>query len=184
MNRFTKVLGASVLALTLVAPLARATQVLYRTPQQLGTESALVVSGKVTQVRSYWNESRTKILTEARVAVDESYKGVAGNTVRVVQLGGVVGHVRMSVHGALSWRPGEEVLLFLEPLKGGDWQVSGFSQGKFRVVRDHNGTPLIQNAPDSGVEVLGAPGAEDAVPRVRNPRVELNDFVNQALGRK
>jgi hypothetical protein len=184
MNRFLEVLGASVLALIVVAPLTQATQVLYRNPQQLGTESALVVSGKVTQVRSYWNESRTKILTEARVAVDESYKGAAGGSVSVVQLGGVVGHVRMSVHGALSWTPGEEVLLFLEPHKAGDYRVSGFSQGKFRVVRDHNGTPFIQNAPDSGVDVLRAPGAEDAVPRARNPRVELDDFVNQALGRK
>jgi hypothetical protein len=182
MKRTVKVLGAALLALTLLAPLAWATQVLYRNPQQLGSESALVVRGEVADVRSYWNESRTKILTETRIDVAQRYKGAAGSTINIVQLGGVVGNVRMTVHGALSWRPGEEVLLFLEPFQDGDWQVSGFMQGKYRVARDDNGQPFVMDAPAGDAEVVGAPGAEGRI-RPSGP-VALDDFVNQALGRR
>ena len=100
MNRTVKVLGAVVLALTLMAPLAWATQVLYRSPQQMGTESSLVVRGEVTSVRSYWNDSHTKILTETSISIGDTYKGASGGTISVVQLGGVVGHVRVNVHGS------------------------------------------------------------------------------------
>jgi hypothetical protein len=182
MIRSVKVLGAAVLALALLAPLAWATQVLYRSPQQLGTESALVVRGEVAGGRSYWNESHTKILTETRINVAERYKGAAGGSINILQLGGVVGNVRMTVHGALSWRPGEEVLLFLEPFEDGAWRVSGFMQGKYRVVRDDGGEPFVENAPAAGAEVVGAPGAEGQM-RPSGP-VTLDDFVNQALGRK
>jgi hypothetical protein len=146
MNRTVKVLGAVLLALTLMAPLAWATQVLYRSPQQMGAESSLVVRGEVTSVRSYWNESHTKILTETSISVGDTYKGASGRTINVVQLGGVVGHVRVNVHGSLSWSPGEEVLLFLEPFAGNAWQVSGFFQGKYNIVRDENGSAFVKKA--------------------------------------
>jgi hypothetical protein len=182
MDRTVKVLGAVVLALTLMAPLARATQVLYRSPQQLGAESSLVVRGEVTSVRSYWNESHTKILTETRISVADTYKGASGRTISVVQLGGVVGHVRMNVHGALSWSPGEEVLVFLEPFVGNAWQVSGFFQGKYNIVRDKNGNAFVQNAPSGDSELVGAPGAGRQLRR--SGPVALDEFVDQALGRR
>ena len=78
-----------------------ATQVIQRTPQQLAKESHLVVDGKVSSVRSYWNDDHSKILTEAVVTVGSTYKGGTSPSVRVVQLGGVVGNVRMTAHGAL-----------------------------------------------------------------------------------
>jgi len=182
MNRTVKALGAALTALTLMAPLAWGTQVLYRSPQQLGSESALVVRGEVTGVRSYWNESQTKILTETRIDVADTFKGATGRAVNVVQLGGVVGNVRMTVHGALSWRPGEEVLLFLEPMGQGAYRVSGFFQGKFNVVRDDSGVPFVENAPAGDTDVVGAPGAEGRT-RPSGP-VALDEFVNQALGRR
>jgi hypothetical protein len=180
MIRTMMFLGAVVLALTLVAPVSRATQVLYRSPQQLGTESALVVSGEVAGVRSYWNESHTKIFTEASISVSDTYKGAAGRSIRVVQLGGVVGHVRMTVHGALSWSPGEEVLLFLEPSAGGAWRVSGFFQGKYDIVRDEGGRPFVKNAPGES-KVVGSASAEGRLRR--SGPVALGEFVDRALGR-
>ena len=182
MDRTAKFLGAVFLALIIAAPLARATQVLFRNPQQLGTESALVVRGEVTAVSSYWNQSGTKILTQARISVDDTYKGASGRSINIVQLGGVVGHVRMTVHGALSWSPGEEVLLFLEPHTGGDWRVAGFFQGKYNIVRDQNGRAFVKNAPAGDTDLVSAPGA-GGQPRLSGP-VALDDFVNQALGRR
>jgi hypothetical protein len=73
----------------LVAGVALATQVIQRTPRELALESPLIVDGKVTGVRSYWNEDHSKIFTEATVAVGSTYKGSGGSTVRIVQPGGV-----------------------------------------------------------------------------------------------
>jgi len=178
----TLVLGAALLAPALMAPNARATQVLLRSPQQLGSESALVVRGTVGDVRSYWNTSRSKIFTEARVDVDESYKGAPGDAVRVVQLGGVVGHVRMTVHGAVAFRQGEEVLLFLDPFDAGSYQISGFSQGFYRIIRDQRGERFVVGAPD-GAAIPKSPGSGTGV-AAAGDAVHQESFVNHALGRE
>jgi hypothetical protein len=152
---------------------AVATQVIQRTPQELAQESALIVDGTVTGVRSYWNDDHSKIFTEATVSVGSTYKGRGGNTVRVVQPGGVVGNVRMTAHGALSWSRGEEVLLFLEPSVPGAFQVAGFSQGKYTVERDpRTGRAFVQQALPADVE--------DAAP-AKAERVTVEQFINQVL---
>jgi hypothetical protein len=143
---------AIALVMGAVATDSFATQVIQRTPQELAQESQLVVDGKVSSVRSYWNEDHSKIFTEAVVAVGSTYKGGATPSVRIVQLGGVVGNVRITAHGALQWKKGEEVLLFLEPSTPGAFQVAGFSQGKYMIERDaRTGKAFVQQAlpPDS-----------------------------------
>jgi hypothetical protein len=144
----------------------------------MGEESALVVQGRVTGVRSYWNDSQTKIFTETTVDVERSYKGAAGGAVSVVQLGGVVGHVQMKVEGALAWSPGEEVLLFLEPFNGGRYMVYGLSQGKYEIQRDERGRPFVSRAALEGIETLEAP---DNV-KPGTDRVPLDRFIDRALG--
>ena len=152
---------------------AVATQVIQRTPQELAEESALIVDGTVTGVRSYWNADHSKIFTEASVSVGSTYKGRGGSTVRVVQPGGVVGNVRMTAHGALSWSRGEEVLLFLEPSVPGAFQVAGFSQGKYVVERDsRTGRAFVQQALPADVEGTAPATAQ---------RVTVEQFINQVL---
>ena len=167
--------------LSLTAASSFATQILSRTAEQLGGESALVVRGKVSATRSFWNEKHTKIFTEVSVVVDETYKGAESTSIRLLQLGGTVDTVKMTVHGALSWRPNEEVLLFLEPYVGDSYTVSGFSQGKFAIDRDpKTGKPYVRGAEKTDAQLVGvsegSPGTDDRVP--------LQQFVDQALGRK
>ncbi len=133
------ILTGIAVALSVVAgsiSIVDATQVVSLTPRQLGEQSELVVRGKVVDVRSFWNDKRTKIYTTTRIAVDESYKGSGSGMVDLLQMGGVVDDVKVTVHGALEWRTGEEVLLFLESPDGRSFQVSGFSQGKFNIKRN------------------------------------------------
>jgi hypothetical protein len=169
---------------------ARATQVAYMTHRQLGEGSQLVVRGKVTGIESHWNEKRTKIFTSTRVAVDETYKGIGQGIIDVVQLGGVVGNVRVTVHGALSWRSGEEVILFLEPYQAGvsgpaRYQVSGFSQGKFNVTRDaRTGKAYVHRLELEDTELLRAPTAGATSLRARMDSVPIEQFINEALGRR
>jgi hypothetical protein len=171
------------LVLILCPAVARATLVEYRSPRQLGDQSEVVVRGSVESVESYWNDKHTKVFTRTRIAVDETYKGSPRSAINVIQLGGVVGNIRVTVHGAPHWEVGEEVLLFAGPYDAGDFRVSGFSQGKFRIERDpKTGKPYIQAPPVEGMSILGA--SPDGEVRVRSRRgVPLEDFVSHALGR-
>ena len=182
MARTANVLIALLLILTLTATAVVATQVLHRTPQQLGRESSLVVQGKVAAVRSYWTRSQSKILTETTIQVDATHKGQAVGTVQVLQLGGIVGNVKMTVAGAISWDVGEEVLLFLEPAMDEKFQVAGFSQGKYSIVRDDRGRAFIQRPANEDVELVG--GADPSISPRTTTDVTLERFINQALGRR
>jgi len=160
---------------------ATGTQVLFKSVEQMGQESAAVVRGTVTDVRSFWNEKHTKIFTSTHIAVDESYKGRSAATIEVVQIGGTVGNVQVTAHGALKWSPGEEVVLFLEPFTEGRYQVVGFSQGKFHIERDpETGAAYILRPALSGAELVGAPDSTGASAQVE--KTSLDKFLRQALG--
>jgi hypothetical protein len=173
--------GFVISILVVFSAVSHATQIVYQTPHQMGATSTVVVEGRVSNVRSFWNSDHTKILTEAQIVVSASHKGQSPGIVRVVQLGGVVGHVRVNVAGALSWQPDEEVLLFLEVMPGGAHRVAGFSQGKYRVERDESGRRFVVAPSLEGVELVGAP--DGSVPPARLERVEVNRFVSEALGK-
>jgi len=174
-----------VLALPVLTDLAQATQLLYRSPQDLAQEATLVFRGRVESTESYWNAQHTKIFTRTRVSVDETYKGSAGPAVDIVQLGGVVGTVKVTVQGALQWKPGEEVLVFAEAYDAGAYQVAGFSQGRFRVERDAaTGVAYVDAPPLEDVSLVGAPSADAGRPSEPGGRATLEQFVNQALGRR
>lgn len=183
MIRCASLLCAS-MALVLLAPAPlEATQIIYQSPEEMGKTSSLVVRGKVTSSRSYWNEKHTKILTETTIEIDETYKGEGPQSLKIVQLGGLVGKVRMHVHGALVWKEGEEVLLFLEPFDRDTYQVAGFSQGKFKIERDpETGEEFVVGGDLGGFGVLRAPGGEGAAPKAL--RVPLDQFVTEALGER
>lgn len=183
MSRATAILGALVVFFSLLLSSAYATQIIYRSPSQMGQESPLVVQGKVASVHSFWNEKQTKIFTETVIDIDQTFKGQSRRSARILQLGGVVDNVRMTVHGALSWKPGEEVLLFLEQYDNDRYRVAGFSQGKFNIERDPaTGEPFISRPALEGSDVLGAPGKNDITPTQRPVRVPLQQFVSEALG--
>lgn len=168
--------SVALLAMLATAPAALGTTwVRELSARQLGDQAAAVVRGEVGGVRSYWNEQRTKIFTEILVQTRETYKGAPGASVTILQLGGVVDNVRVTVHGALQWQPGEEVLLFLEPYRDGLYQVAGFSQGKLPIERDPaTGEAYVRS-------LTGAPAGGKDLAR-RPQRIPLQSFVREALG--
>lgn len=180
MKRIASVLWVSMCALVVLAALCQGTQVIYQSPKQLADGSSTIIRGTVVGVRSFWNAEGTRIFTETRIKVDETYKGGALSEARIVQLGGIVDHVNMHVEGALSWRPREEVLLFLESDPAGDFRVAGFSQGKFKIERDpKTGAAFVRSAGFEGVSFLGAPPG-----RPPAAKVSLNRFIDETLGRR
>ena len=178
--RASKIITAIAVAAAFCGAAADASRVVHMTAAQMADNSALVVSGRVVGVESFWNEKRTKIFTRTTVAVDQTYKGGRTASVEVIQLGGTVGNIRVTVEGGLKWARGEEVLLFLEPYDSGRYQVSGLSQGKFLIERDPvTGERYVSRAASEGVELIQAEG--EAVPDGRLEKVPLERFVSEVI---
>ncbi len=165
------VLLSAVLAVT-----SAATEVVPSSAEELALGADLVVRGRVESVRPLWNASHTRILTEVDVVVDRSLKGSAPRVVRVVQMGGRLDGVRMTVAGALDWRPGEDVLLFLERSLPQRFRVAGFSQGKYTIERDPaTGVEFARGAGLAGVVPAGAARGRAAPPA----RLRLEDLLDR-----
>ena len=121
------------LSAALLAPLsALATVVLSMSMEEMTSRATLVVQGTVNVSSPGWDEPRAKIWTWTEVVVKDTLKGRAQDTVLVKQPGGVVGAVGMSVAGAATFAPGEEVVLFLEPANDepGAWVPVAMSSSK------------------------------------------------------
>jgi hypothetical protein len=160
---------------------AYASLLVSRTPEQLGAGSDAVVLGKVESSKSYWNERHTKVFTRVHIAVERTYKGAGMAAIDLVQLGGTIGTMKVTAHGAPTWRIGEEVLIFAERDGAGAYRVAGFSQGKFRVIRDaETGEASVLAPRVSGAQILGAPaGLKESA---GGPGVPLDEFIEHAIG--
>ena len=164
-----------------VASAVSATQVIYRTPRQLAERSSIVALGSVADVRSYWNEGHTKIFTAITISVEETYKGDRHPSITIIQPGGVVGIVRVTVSGVLTWERGEEVLVMVEPLDEESYRISGFSQGMYRIERDpETGDAYVQGVAQE-TERLAMPPGEDKRASLSIGEMPLEQFVEQVL---
>src|SRR5271168_4135277 len=80
-----------------------------------------------------------EIWTFTSFEVEDSWKGAptgAAQQVTVRLLGGSVGNLTSTVSGVPRFRPGEEVILFLQPTARGDFPIVSWVQGTFRIHRD------------------------------------------------
>lgn len=106
------------------------------TLDDLVQKSGRIIVGKCIARESRWNDRNTLILTTARFVVSERLKGSSNGFVDVVTVGGTLDGITQTVSGMPVFEPEEDVLLFLEPSKNGNWQPLGMSQGKFRILRN------------------------------------------------
>lgn len=129
-----------------------------------------IVRGWVEDVEGA-ETSKGAIETRVTVAVDRVLKGnVSSRTVTIHQPGGQVGD-RLEVYpGIGSFQRGEEVLLMLESLPGGDYRLTDFGVGKFSVRIATDGTKLLRRdaltdalvlSGSSGSTVQGGASAPD-----------------------
>lgn len=109
-------------------------------------QSDVIAIGNVLETRSGWVDR--SLVTYATVSVGESLKGAPGETLTVVLPGGVDVNrkipVAMTYPGAPKLTPGENVFLFLaSDSEVGGYTVAGFAQGKFSIVNDEDGEPMV-----------------------------------------
>lgn len=147
---------ALLLALSL-SPQLSATQVVALDFDQLAAGAQLAVWGKVLGVESVRREDNPKVM-ETRVTVQAIGRHVANARVELGEVdvfvvqGGWSGRFAQIVPGAPRFKPGEEIVVLLEPLPGGRMGIVGFNQGLWRVRRDANGATAQSDR--SGVELV------------------------------
>jgi hypothetical protein len=81
-----------------------------------------------------------EIWTFTSFQVEETWRGLSPSQLTVRLLGGGFGNITSHVSGVPQFRPGEDVILFLEPTKRGDFSIVSWEQGTFRIGHDSSGT--------------------------------------------
>lgn len=98
---------------------------------ELTRRSDVIVTGKVTGMKSYWNSDKTLIYTDVSIRPEEFIRGRVDRDVVVRTIGGEVGDMRLVVEDMPVFSFGEQVTVNL--VKGqapGFFEVLGGAQGK------------------------------------------------------
>jgi len=121
--------------------------------EQLAQESPKIVYGRVLD--SHTSSSGQFIWTHYRVEVLESWKGNPAPEIVVSEPGGTWNGVTMEISGAVQFRPGEELVLFLYKTPIGYWRTTGFWQGKFNVKEASGEKRVRSNLRQAALVELG-----------------------------
>ncbi|CAN5690050.1 hypothetical protein BH18ACI5_BH18ACI5_05250 [soil metagenome] len=116
-----------------------ATVILPAQFREIVAGSAIIVHGRVIDVRSEWVDNRTHIDTVVTVQPSTFYRGTPTPTVTFRTPGGQVGRYKSVTVGAPEFQPGDEAVLFLRGSAPAMPGVFGLNQGVFRVRIDARG---------------------------------------------
>jgi hypothetical protein len=103
----------------------------------LAWSAELIIRARFTGSETRWENGA--IWTFADFAVIEPLKGAPPATVRVRLPGGRTGHMGTRIEGVPQFATGEEAVLFLERTSAGDYGITSWAQGTFRVRRSAAG---------------------------------------------
>lgn len=161
--------GIVVALLLLLAGAAGATTLRRMSFDELTAASTAVARVRCVASESRWEGGRIWTFTEFEVL--ESLKGSLPARVQVRMVGGRVGSLHSRVDGAPRFAAGEESFLFLVPTPLGDWTVTGWTLGTFRLHRDKSGKETVLQ--DAGGVTLFDPATRQFRPGgMRQMRVE------------
>jgi hypothetical protein len=132
-------LGAAYLAVRLLSgPAADATTIARMSLAKMAQAAPLIVRARCAGNSVALDAG--EIWTFTWFQVEETWRGNPPSQITVRLLGGTMGNITSHVSGIPGFRPGEDVVLFLQPTKRGDFSVVSWEQGTFRVTRDPAGT--------------------------------------------
>ena len=139
------VVGAVLLAVTLLASTGSATVVTYADLGDLVKYSDTIIRGEVVEQRTLYDSDQQRIITRTSFRVDERYldeSGAADGSVTIEQWGGTWEGKTSVVPGDASFEPGEEVVVFLRHGPDGGLYLTSLAQSKFTITRGGDG-PLV-----------------------------------------
>lgn len=112
-------------------------------PQVINTElntlvenADIILTGKVSEKNSYWDNHKTRIYTDVVIQTDENLKGnYAGKTIRIVTAGGEVGEIGEMYSHSPRFKDKEEVLLFIKKdNKNNSYKILEGENGKISLI--------------------------------------------------
>lgn len=145
---------AAMLALLVLAAVAMAHGT---TLARMSLDQLAAAAQVVARVRCTGAESRREndsIWTYTIFTVEETFKGAPDAQITVRLPGGRDGHLVQSVEGAPQFTEGEEAIVFLERTRSGDWSISAWAEGTFRVARDAAANQETVTQDSSGMAVF------------------------------
>ena len=118
-------------------------------PEDLARGADVVAVGKVSGLASQWNADHSRIITTVKLAVDTYLKGgTAAGPLTILVPGGEVDGVGEIYSHMATVRKDENVLVFAEKDRQGNFRVSRGQQGKFDVTKDETtGKAFVGNRP-------------------------------------
>jgi len=132
--RWRRCAAVALLLVLTSAALASATTLERMTLSQLATAAQVIARVRCTGSTSRHEDG--SIWTFTDFVIEESYKGAPGAHLTIRLPGGRDGHLLETVEGAPRFLPGEEAIVFLERTRSGDWSISAWAEGTFRIARD------------------------------------------------
>lgn len=107
----------------------------------LTAAAAVIARARCLTNASGWQAGEIWTLTQFETL--ETFKGALPSQFTVRLIGGEVGGIESIVSDVPRFRPGEEVVLFLEPSAEGSYSVTAWTEGTFRVHRDRSGHAFV-----------------------------------------
>ena len=113
---------------------------------RLTTESDAIVYGNVIG-KTVQKDDEGRIYTKIQLEIKEQWKGDASSSpFTIVHSGGILGNRWASAEGEVSYKLGEEVVVFLVLNSRGEGVTIGMQQGKFQILRDNStNTPYARS---------------------------------------
>jgi hypothetical protein len=165
------------LATCVAAPL-EATTLARLSLDQLARAAETVARVRCTEAASYVQDGT--VWTRTQFTVIEPLKGVPPAQVTVRLPGGRAGGVLVVVEAAPRFRPGEESVLFLERTSTGEYSVTGWALGTFRVRRNARTGEETVTQDSSGLAVFDAAARRFVIEGVRD--LPLGEFRRRLAG--
>ncbi len=134
MNVTRRLLLLAVSVIYLGGTTARATTLARMSLEELAAAAHVAVRARCLETESRWESGA--IWTFTRFEVTETMKGAVPQLITVRLPGGRVDHLHAFVDGVPRFQPGEDAILFLERTRAGDFAVTSWVQGTFRIHRD------------------------------------------------
>jgi hypothetical protein len=153
MNR-SRGAALAIIVIMACAPIARATTLARMTLGQLASAAQAVAQVRCTGVAS--RREAGSIWTFTDFTVEETFKGAPSANITIRLPGGRDGHIEETVEGAPRFAPGDEAIVFLERTGMGDWSISAWAEGTFRIARESQSGPATVTQDSSGMPVFDA----------------------------
>jgi hypothetical protein len=143
---------AALIVILTAAPFARATTLARMTLGQLASAAQVIARVRCTGAVS--RRDAGSIWTFTDFSVEETFKGTPLADITIRLPGGRDGHTVETVEGTPRFTPGDEAIVFLERTRAGDWSISAWAEGTFRIERESQTGEQMVTQDSSGMAVF------------------------------